>query len=349
MNLLDLIETNLLELRLRYTADESDGVIIAFRGDYWLLGEWDNEVPETVIADIAEKTGVKETDLVDLQAYEVMDYFRDYGRPDVIAGTIQGGELAIPRLSSGAEPHPIVSAMLKKIVDELNLKGVTTEVHSDYGDDGITTDYTHKNNMGADLPSVLYHGTSSDRFEQILRVGLHPNRSDSNWLGTNIDNSHFVYGAVTDTLAEFHANRTSGYQMGNGESHELDDPFPVVFSFKVPDKNLLIPDYDVASDTIGQTPQTDALGYTGQSDNFGSDAGDISRMNPEGRVWKSASVFGYNGWISPSHIIAVVTPFFDGPFGDTQTWRGPVKEYPAALAQETRNMFGDEEDSDEDY
>lgn len=354
MRLLDLFERDLMELR-GYVApgvDKTDSTVLAWRGYYWLLPSYRdmNSVPEGVLHTIARTIGIDDFEEGDDgdQFIDIVSEITEY-RPDIIYGTIHNNELYFRPMGSGGQ-SPITSTMLKKLVQELDLRGVNIDGMTYHGDESEI--YTHPSEMKGRIPETLFHGTTSQYMHSIARSGLRPGASPSNWKEQGIEHDNLIFGAVTLDTATFHANKTAGvpYDPGDGRFMDPDDPFPVIIEFKIPDPNLVVPDYDVASDVVGHTNQADQLGYSAMP-NYGrfSHADEIAKYNPEGRLWKSASVFGYKGRVPASHIVRVYTDFFSEEPMEDPEWSGSLLYFFQEWDDRYKEFMGDWEDEDENY
>jgi len=342
----NLFEQPLMELR-GYVVDganSKDGQIIAWRGYYWVLPSYNdmNDVSEDVLFKIARTIG--------MDAYEehddgdvFMDLLSELAeeRPDIIWGQIHDGVLYYQPTGAGAQ-SPITSSMVKKLVHALGLIGAEIDGVDWYGNEDNS--YISKREMTGKLPEILFHGTTSDYMTSIARTGIRPNINLSNWKGQNIEHDKLIFGATTLEGATFHANRTAKMQFDPNDNYpDPEAPFPVILEFKVPDPNLIVPDYDVASDTIGYTNQTSNLGYSNIPD-YGkySNSDELVKKNPEGRLWKSASVFGYAGRVPPSHIIRVYTNFFNGSvLTSSFDWSGSLKEFFEEWDDQVKQWYGE--------
>lgn len=341
----------LTELQMRYRVDgEPLNTILAFRGNVWLLGTWQDleDTPENVILDIyksvGDPRGADGAGTLDLNGQDFERWLEEItdSRPDVVYGTIDKDTLY---LRSGMI-SPAVSPMIKKVVQELGLTGVQSEGSDYYGDEDNYW-YT-RGELKGDLPDTLFHGTDSHKLMKIAKTGLRPSQ-DSNWKDSGITHEGLIFGAPSLEGAVFHANRTSKVPFDpDDQVMDPDDAFPVIIELKVPDKNLLEPDYDVASTTMGYTDKADELGYTNKA-NYGtfSPAGEISKNNPEGRVWKSGAAFAYRGRIPASHVVRVYSNFFDGGALTTEfQWAGTLADFFERWEELRQEHYGfdDEED-----
>jgi hypothetical protein len=317
MRLLDLLETNLYEL-VQHSSDGGDyPTVVAFRGHFWILPSNMENAGEEVLRDMANHVGI-DMDAYDNDVTNMADSFDEILelRPDILYGTISGGNLHV-RLESAGNMHPVTSSMMKKLVAQLGLNGVTTsEIGADYEDAEDT--FSQRDMLGA-LPDKLFHGTHSGYLTKIAKIGLRPNVMPTNW--DKIQHDDIIFGSAGYDGAVFHANRTTGGDMEMELSPE--DDFPVIIEFQIPDKNLIVPDYDVASNVMGHNPTTDKLDYTNKGEGFGAwgnhDA--VSTNNPEGRAWKAAGIFGYKGWIPPKYIVRVHTNWWEA-LNDMPQWSG---------------------------
>jgi len=349
MRLLDLFEQPLMELRgyVAPGANTKDGQIIAWRGYYWVLPSHIDmiDVSEDVLLRIARTIG--------MDAYEEHDDGEVFmkvlselveERPDIIWGQIHDGILYYQPVGAGAQ-SPITSSMVKKLVHELGLNGAEINGVDWYGYE-YDSSYFTKHEMTGKLPKILFHGTTSDYMTSIARTGIRPNVRPSNWKDQNIEHDELIFGATTLGGATFHANKTAKMQFDPDDNHpDPEAPFPVILEFKVPDPNMIVPDYDVASDTIGYTAQTYNLGYSNKPGygRFGN-SDELLKKNPEGRLWKSAGVFGYAGRVPANHIIQVYTNFFSGePLTGQFDWSGSLKEFFEEWDDRVKQWYGDEE------
>ena len=283
----------LFELRARYVSDEdkNNREVILIDDSYWVFyrfAELPDEVVEEIknaIANVDQEFEYAPEQPIDEQDIEEISE----GNPRVIVGRIYDDELYIQsRHTAGHDP--VTSTQLKKLVNTLGLYGVTWTTYSYEGEE--TENTLSRHDMKGDLPSTLFHGTSSKNLDGILRTGLKPGQ-ESNWKDANIEHSDYVFGVTTIDGAIFHADRLSG--------HEYLEDSPVVIEFKVPDKSKLVPDYDVATELYKDDDIYDDLGYSGT----GGVKSSYNTMKNRERHWKHTGIFGYKGRIPPSYILTV--------------------------------------------
>ncbi len=351
MRLLNLIEDDLMELRQRWKAPSvvsgNDTQFLAFRGDYWLLGGFNDEkdIPDNVVADIVKHTGLDPMEFQDSTA--LMSSLSDIAseRPDIITGLISDGEMWLGSREA-ASHHPQTSSMLKKLIKDLGLYGIHVEDTDWEGEEAGS--FTNRYKVKGELPKVLFHGTTSQYMMDIAKTGIRPGINAS-WEKAGITHKKIIFGTVDIAGAIFHANKASGFQGGEEIYADPDDPFPVILEFAIPDPSKIVPDYDVASQMMGSTTTTNKLGYTGQRGFDSQHSPDIQNQNPEGRAWKSTGIFGYVGRIPPSYIIRVHTDFHSPEVMSDPSWRGTLKQFLQGWAsqQEEYNRAHEDEDNED--
>jgi|APSaa5957512535_1039671.scaffolds.fasta_scaffold03277_11 hypothetical protein len=278
------------EMIVRYRSEETDEyTLIAHREFIWLLYlEEDDDDP--VWNDIEEKTGERD-----------INYLQE--RPDILTGYYHPNSNSLYLSSSSVEKqHPITSKLIKKVAKQLGIQEVSYEAF-DY--DGEPDEKIYfRSELKGKLPDVGYHGTASAYASNILKFGLDYNRGTGNW--EQIGQFPAVYFAVLSSTAEFHANRTS-----DNTNYSV----PVVFKFKIPDKNKIVADYDVASE-VGMDPEkAGELEYTASNAYYSNNSEEqrqkIQKYNPKSKLYQHASVFGYAGRVPASFITSISVKFSD--------------------------------------
>lgn len=341
MKFSEIQEQSLTELKREWSIpDLEDGyTLVSFRGRYWRLPSYNiEEAPEAVLNSVSYFTGVDVEDLADLNELA-------YERPDIIVGYVDSTNVMTMQRTT-ATRHPRSSIEMQKLAKELNLRGVTVSSY-DSSDDGEAHSHYTTSELTS-FPDSLYHGTSSSNLQQIIKMGLRPGMK-TNWEG--IEHTDLVFGTAEFGDATFHANKVSG-AIAHGEDVYLtpEEDFPVVIEFKIPDKRLIVPDYDVAAQTIGYDSDDPTVqGYTykhGYDMNMKSMVAD---QNPEGRVWKSAGIYGYKGRIPPSHITHVYTNFFNGALSTDPAYTMKLNDFNDELEAHVKDYYGDEDEDDGEY
>lgn len=341
-------EANLTELRIiNGTGEpeiESRSIVVAFRGRVWLLPWHASMAEESVLRDMAFHIGVDMDDYDDDVGY-MMDSFTDVidNRPDIIYGYIDDGEFHMMGTQFASSVSPVTSPLIAKLVKRLGLHAATYGYTTMDGDEGRNT--VSRGDMVGGLPKKLFHGTNSEIMRSIAKTGLRPGLG-SNWADQGIKHDSIIFGAVGFDGAVFHANKSAGMlDTGDNMGYDPDSPFPVVLEFAIPDPDKIVPDYDVASQLIGdEHPISDRLGYTGQ----GGYSRQLNTMvvdhNPEGRAWKSTGIFGYTGRIPPKYITRVYTSWWSGEQLEEPEWAGTLQEF---FQEWNDRYYGDQEEFDE--
>lgn len=254
--------------------NKSDTNVIAYRGNVWLLP--DNNISPEIGNDILEKIGIDGIEYN--EEVEFHDIFQtihsDYNRADVLIGTINNKVL---NLYSGSAftIDPKSSILVKKIVQALKLQKVS---YRDSIDDEEKT--VAKKKITGQIPDYAYHGTALKYLESIMRNGLEPREYQSNYDKQGIYHDDKIFFSTRFGEASHHAIHTGDKTKSN----------PVILEFRIPDKNLIVPDYDIdvqSGETIWNNARiTDTKLGSEKSDSLSQEFG----------------IYGYNGKIIPQHI-----------------------------------------------
>lgn len=317
----------LLELRQRHPAnkvsDANGHYVVMVDGDYYLFKQYDEVIDKDAARELIKKLGMTGVDDVDNITYgDIASYLIDERHPHVIFGYIDDDMLRITRTSLDAQ-SPITSPAIKKLVHELRLDGAVGEDEED--EEEI---FFPKREMKGDLPDYLYHGTSSEYLDSIMSKGLIGEESRSNWAESGIAHNNLVFG--TDHINRetiFHATRTARRTGG----------IAVILKLKVPDKNNLVPDFDIAAE-LGLSD--DDVWNTGYEDleNFHSRG---SETHYPKKLWKRMGIFGYRGRIPPSHIVKIYSDF-EEDISLNPSFEGTYKEFREIMNE----YYGDWDDED---
>ena len=272
------------ELRI-HKLDKRPTDFIAFRGDLWLFEDLsDEEIEEihrTIVSnhpegkDLPDYTVRDQHDLMQWVQETILDSFVgswDSRRRVIFTNTEIG-------------PSPTSSPLIKKVVDALGARSIRHETQVMYGDDDWewrNIKYTKKQIRG-EIPDNMYHGTSTEYLPGIFKLGLAPGESQTNY-PTIVHHYDKVFLTAKFEEALYHAIHTSGKVGG----------FPTVLEFKVPDKNLLVPDYDADVSAIGSDPM-----YPGSNDKRS-----WASVGPM-KASKHAGLFGYWGTIPVRNLKSV--------------------------------------------
>ena len=153
---------------------------------------------------------------------------------DVLIGKIEDNVLYIESSLGSNKFDPKSSIIVKKVVNQLGLEKVR---YPEDLEDTETELYSHE--IKGEIPDYAYHGTTSEYFEEIIRLGLRPGRSKSNWSKQGISHPDKIFFTTRIGEAQGHSTMTASKVGG----------YPMIIKFKIPDKNLLIADYDVEVQT----------------------------------------------------------------------------------------------------
>ena len=267
--------------------------IVAYKGNIWVLA--DEESPETiknilsVIGYNPDEYGGDEADenWNDLELiisstdsfHDLVSFLHDRSRSDVLAGYLTDKKLHV--VSTGPfVQDPKSSILIKKVVKALKLSSVS------YDDDfDSTSTKVGRSKIVGEIPNTAFHGTSSKYIMDILKIGLRPMQAPTNY--SEIEHQDAIFFATRFGEAMHHASHTASKTKS----------LPIVIEFIIPDKNLILPDYDIDTSS----------GMTHYSDLDSLDR-DRHRKNNKMGSEKSLSmsrehgVYGYQGSIMPRFI-----------------------------------------------
>jgi hypothetical protein len=210
--------------------------VVAFKDKIYLFNgeDWGNDPNiDKMIEDIKSTFP---NNRIDFEKIEDWQDFKNYLLDDdsmlyLIFGDIDGDYINI---GYDYFSHSKGSFLIKKVSQQL---GKEIEFRDENGETPQEYDWTP---ITGSLPDKAYHGTSSAYIEDILRLGIRP-VSRSNW--GDIKHEGLVFFTSKFDVAQFHAE-TSNDKAG-------EENYPIVIEFKIPNKDLLLPDYDLFLKTLG--------------------------------------------------------------------------------------------------
>ena len=300
--------------------DPNGEYIVAYRENIWRMGTYPSD---EVREDINNSVGIKE----EWEQYaDLMDELTDTERMDVLVGSLlEGGKtLHIEQIGS-FKLDPKSSILVKKVVKELGARKVVYPVDYNWGDEEEVPFYRTQGKVA----DVMYHGTTSNYLENILKFGLVPGKSKTNYEGISHPNAVFFSSRMEE--AQHHAVHTASKVGGD----------PIIVNLKVPDPDLLIPDYDVdmgAGDTTGCFDYICHTLRSRQAGNLDTDSFSLSR---------EVGVYGYKGRVPASAIFAYdILMNAEETMDDSEMYEARLGEYmeatpeEAAIYIETKNEFG---------
>lgn len=281
MKFKDYFNSVISEMIERYNDPEGD-LIVAHLGNVWRLPS--DSTDKKILDDISKHTGLPEVD----EAYDFYNLIENENRLDIFIGTV-GEDNYLHSGLPHSESHTISSPLIRKILHLYKFFGFKER---DFGDVDSSVE-THRFDVKGDFLDYAYHGTDSYSMLKILKFGLKPlNGSQSTW---DFQFSDKIFLTTRLHFAMFHANRSAKHRHAK----------PIVLKVRIPDKKLIVADYDIAK-LFGMEKDAREEGYldTIQYYNpfFPQDASVIKKYSPKTNFTKSSGVFAYKGRIPVSFI-----------------------------------------------
>ena len=269
--------------------------VVAFDKWIWLI---DPDAPSTenekIFLDIIKKLGIDQRDehgnLIKSFEFDdaasfisnIMEY-----KADVLVGRIQNKELSL--FSGGFQLDPKSSVLVKKVVNQLGLKSATYDDDLDSTERKVT-----KKKMTGQTGSTGYHGTATKYLRSILSKGIRPMQASSNYQKQGIEHQDLIFFSTRLGEAMGHAVHTA---VGTKS-------LPVIIEFAIPDKDLVVADYDVEK----MTGKDIHYRETGPA----SKGGTTYKTDPD-KVSREVGVYGYHGNVNPVFIKYIYVPLKDDP------------------------------------
>lgn len=233
------LQQKILNEMFIYGTKASNKYVIAFRSDIFLFDETDKDkiVPEMMSKLFTSFRAVKSSFdnninfFDDMEIIPIFDEIQEFV-VDVLCGYISDETLIL--YGDGLRGFsPPSSILVSKVVSHLELKKV--DVSEYYYDNGYNHIYKDTD-LKMKIPDIGFHGTSSKYLVSILRLGIRYDQSEKNWHNIEYNKKHLdTIFLSTSTIAPlFHGTRLSN----RTDSH------PVIIEFEIPDKKLLVQDYD---------------------------------------------------------------------------------------------------------
>lgn len=310
--------------------------VIAFNKWIYFLDDeapdW-GEVKQEIVANLNLEDKMDDTEGMDM--YDFKQTIAELV-PDVLIGSINGDELNLDGYA-GFKLDPQSSILIKKVVKQLGIDSV------EYPRDEYGGEYHSKWEIKGKIPDVAYHGTTTEYLEEISRIGLRPGAKESNWMKQYISHPDKIFFATRFDEAMNHAQMTAGKRGG----------YPMVVEFKIPNKDLIVPDYDVEVQT-GHHADGDSdikLYYTYIDKPFPKEHDPKTHKEKPLSVSKEFGVYGYKGVVPPKFIQSYWVAIGKEP--EEVYGKDDYTEYDAGsdiqeLKQDLGLEFGDD-DYDEDY
>jgi len=276
-----LLEDIVKELRVSGDLDGAQW-LVAYKDKVWLFPDEDLGYARGAIEHALHQQELETIDNVVQVAEE---------DPGVIVGRLQNKILYIYGQSNFA-PDPRTSIALKKIVSQLKLKGVEKST----GDD--SSELIKKSKIKGTLPDTVYHGTSSKYLRKILSTGLRAAESGTNYPNA-ISHSDLVFFTSRPDEAKYHAVHTVDHLAGRTNvRRQFSSPMtiPVILEMSIPDKDKVVPDFDVSALSSDEKPLSPS-GYKA-----------LQKEKIPRQQSQETGIFGYRGRIPASFIKYVYVP-----------------------------------------
>jgi hypothetical protein len=272
-------EFKLLELHKHQNDNELEGkIVLLYQGDLWIFNstDYNNEKLYDKFNQILNVNLFKE----DADDSDIRDYF--YGLIDEEKLNILCGYITYNELELFVYPDFIPaeqSTDLNKLYKELNIPIF-------YINNDNTPVYLFPNKEK--IQNVkCYHGTSINYLNSILKFGLKP--TDKSNYGI-INHTDKIFFSTNIYKAKYHAEHSA----------EIQESYPIIIEFKIPDTDKVLPDFDLAniayganSDIIKKLKYNSSMTYTGDP---------TIKHNIENKY----SVFGYLGRIPAVFITNII-------------------------------------------
>lgn len=285
----------LSEVFIRGGKPRNQSRVLANGKNIWV---WNNDREFSRLAPFINRE--LDTDFAD--EFDVNDWYENGA--DAVFATIENGRLDMQGASM-LRPST-TSDTLRKTIDALKLSGVnrrTTSYTPDY--DEIEHDFeTSRNEFNMKLAEKkFYHGTSTTYIESMLKIGLKPSPSETQF--DNIEHQDKVFITTELDKAMFHATHSAS----------KNNSFPVIIELKIPDESKLVSDYDVVIDTLGaDSDEAERLGYQDifyTSSRLPGDGKKYDDMHKRfgkriGNLSTRVGIFGYKGRIPSNHFTSIL-------------------------------------------
>ena len=272
--------------------------IISISGDIFI---YDDENED----EVAEKL----EELYDIDFYDIDDDDGVIDNKTIIKGSIQDNMLHV---DVGTDESPVTStnSQLKQIVKQLGLDSVrvnATSFKSSGEEEDINYEISREEILKTIDKKTFYHGTSYKNFANIINKGIIPTQKTN---FTNIIHENSIFITTKLEKAFFHAETAAG----------KDNSIPVIIYTRIPDKDKLVLDYDVAVKYYGREHEiTEMLGYDivlhsalkgdMEAIEYIYPANKLKHLKSWERIADKNSLntklgsFGYTGKILPNHFI----------------------------------------------
>jgi hypothetical protein len=209
----------------------------------------------------------------------LLDYHDDF-----IIGILKNDDFYLYK--SSYTPEPTSSNIIYKLTKQLKIKNIyyinLTQSRTFKDVKFSSSDIKNK------IPDIAYHGTTSFYLENILRIGIRPDLSSSNY--NLVQHKNLIFFTTSKDEAIVYA--TNATHNNNG--------VPIIIQFKIPDKDLIIADYDVERFSGIDKHYK----HLNKINTFKARTYKVN-VDPD-KLSREYSLFGYKGVINPQHFISIL-------------------------------------------
>lgn len=293
------------ELKVHNILDDNYDTFIYCKGDLFVFEESDwSKISEEILESLSTK-GVS-TKWVDT------DYFNYYEFEEILDLIVGGIEDNYLHIQGGDYRNSTDSADIKKILKELNLKGVKViNTEPETGEEDHFTDEEGK----------YYHGTCLKFLNNIYKKGIQPN--DISNFG-DIKTKGMVFFTSNYEKAVWHSKKAAS----------VNNSYPCVIELRVPDKSKMIVDFDLANAYYSDDSKIKDIGYEPNKNRY------RNNYDTKRDISNKIGVFGYKGRIPSNHI--------DKAIIDIDSYEENIWDYhPDYGAFEREDFFSDIDPSSE--
>jgi len=157
--------------------------------------------------------------------------------PEIVVGNYDLDTNRI-RIWNHSEIDPTTSLNVKKLAKQLNIKHIDYSYQDFTGNDDEIEKIYNKKQLKGEIPPTLFHGTNSKVLNSILKYGLDPGRGPSRFSDRDITHIEHIFFAATFEQSTYYA-----FNATEKEKNKW-NVFPIIIELSVPDKNLIVPDFD---------------------------------------------------------------------------------------------------------
>lgn len=290
--------------------ESEECTIIAFRKYIYIVDDYDTKGIIRIYTDILKELGTYKGETEDIKNEEVSNLIRDLQEnyPNVVIfhyETSTPDTLKIDVYDEFTQDINSSKFFIDVIKELKNKLGVDTlEMYETVGYNNTETiekrvyidnliDSFTKEVQFRKIPKYVYHGTSVKYLENILKLGLRPNISPSNFKNIKHKNYSFLTGEKTSAM--FHA----------GKAGNINNMPPVIIEIDTSgiDISKIDFDYDFFKTYIGDKGDHEI--YSKIEPHYISDKNEVLKYLKNKYIGSTYRKFGYGGVIMPKFITKI--------------------------------------------